>query len=254
MILFASRLQAKSVYTGSTPANIIVRTFLNIPATDSVDFIRWKLVMGDVVFALDCDYGVGKPNTNGFIDKKSVHLEGRAAREGQYLTLVNGNRRLVFAVLNTNLIHIAGMDKKLMAGTGGWAYTLSRPGAGKLPLAFSQGTIQLKDSMTYQGRTPCGEFPGMGLTVSENCYKLKWLITLYAHDGKPTTYSTRGTAFRNSEPRSGKWSVRNGMIKLEGIGQQVYLLAVEENILLFVDAAGRLLQGDADFSYTLSRK
>ena len=34
----------------------------------------------------------------------------------------------------------------------------------------------------------------------------------------------------------------------------LYLLKVDENILLFTDAKGNLLTGDEDFSYTLDRK
>jgi hypothetical protein len=50
-------------YTGSTPADPVVRLFLDIPLQDSVDFIRWQLTLHDDRYSLDCNYGIGKPNT-----------------------------------------------------------------------------------------------------------------------------------------------------------------------------------------------
>ena len=55
-------------FTGSTPAATVVREFLGIDFRDSIDFIRWKLVLNDLHFKLECNYGIGKPNTNGFIN------------------------------------------------------------------------------------------------------------------------------------------------------------------------------------------
>src|SRR5689334_17727982 len=37
----------EAIYTGSTPANSVVKAFLGIPLKDSIDFIRWKLVVND---------------------------------------------------------------------------------------------------------------------------------------------------------------------------------------------------------------
>jgi hypothetical protein len=55
-------------YTASTPAAPIVKKFLGISHTDSIDFIRWKLSLTDLKYTLECNYGIGKPNTNGFYD------------------------------------------------------------------------------------------------------------------------------------------------------------------------------------------
>lgn len=64
-------------YTGSTPAGKLAREFLGIPVSDSVDFIRWKLVIRNDDYELHCNYGVGKNNTNGFINGgKNVDLKG----------------------------------------------------------------------------------------------------------------------------------------------------------------------------------
>ncbi len=43
IILLTSCATGKEkAYTGSTPAGNAVRSFLNIPLSDSIDFIRWK--------------------------------------------------------------------------------------------------------------------------------------------------------------------------------------------------------------------
>src|SRR5689334_14067566 len=76
-------------YTGSTPANAaVVRTFLGIPLTDSVDFIRWKLHFNNTDFELHCNYGIGKPNTSGFYDGgKTVGLKGKVDMAAKFLAL-----------------------------------------------------------------------------------------------------------------------------------------------------------------------
>lgn len=53
-------------FTASTPASPLVREFLGISLTDSIDFIRWNLTLNDLKYAVECNYGIGKPNTNGF--------------------------------------------------------------------------------------------------------------------------------------------------------------------------------------------
>ena len=77
-ILVAACIQAKEIkYTGSTPAGPEVRRFLGIPLADSVDFIRWVLVIDNNQYVLDCNYGISKPNTPGFInDGKRIKLTG----------------------------------------------------------------------------------------------------------------------------------------------------------------------------------
>ena len=42
-------------FTGSTPAATVVREFLGVDLRDSIDFIRWKLVLNDLHFKLECN-------------------------------------------------------------------------------------------------------------------------------------------------------------------------------------------------------
>jgi hypothetical protein len=46
-------------FTGSTPANAVVKSFLGIPLTDSIDFVRWTLDIDPQQFHLSCNYGIG---------------------------------------------------------------------------------------------------------------------------------------------------------------------------------------------------
>ena len=84
LLLFVSVASSKETnYTASTPADRVVRTFLGISLADSIDFIRWKVSLTDVKYTLECTYGIGKPNTNGFYDPKTINLSGTVKRDNQ---------------------------------------------------------------------------------------------------------------------------------------------------------------------------
>src|SRR5688572_14702187 len=75
--LFSVFAQGKeTAYQGSTPAHTAVREFLNISLTDSIDFIRWKLVFNGSSFELSCSYGLCQPGTPGFSNEKKVAFTG----------------------------------------------------------------------------------------------------------------------------------------------------------------------------------
>ncbi|MFL5789187.1 MAG: hypothetical protein ACJ748_14100, partial [Flavisolibacter sp.] len=75
------------------------------------------------------------------------------------------------------------------------------------------------------------------------------------------TYKISGTAFRKEGTITGKWikinTVNNNSVyqlnDKTGIGL-IYLMNVDDNIILFTDETGRPLVGNEDFSYTLNRK
>lgn len=250
-------------FIGSTPADPVVRSFLGISLQDSVDFIRWKLVLLDDRYRLQCNYGIGKPNTNGFYNGgKKIELSGRIEKEKNYFGLKNGATTLKVVELNDNLLHLLDADNQLLVGGGGWSYTLTyvNPSpSDQINIVAKPGP--LKDSMVFDGRTPCG-IPGV-IAPGTLCYKLKWRIVLYANAEKngPGSYKALGTAWRKENGKTGTWNIstgKNGRIiyqlndeKGNGI---LYLLKADENILLFTDANGNLLTGDEDFSYTLNRR
>lgn len=245
-------------YTGSTPAGNVVRDFLGISLSDSVDFIRWDLAFHDETYSLDCNYGIGKPNTNGFIDGgKTIKLEGPFKKESNYLKLVHENKALNFLEINGNLLHLLNNDKELLVGTGGWSYTLNNRDPVSTDAANTgKSSTVLKDSMTFHGRTPCG------MLARSGCRRLKWSIVLYANPqtNQPGRYRARGTAMPDAG-QTGDWKIMTGkngrtLYQLNDANGNgfLYLLKLDDNNVIFTDAKGNLLVGDLDFSYTLSRK
>jgi hypothetical protein len=252
----------EKTYTGSTPAGSVVRSFLGISLSDSIDFIRWKLVLLDNSYQLQCNYGIGKPNTNGFISGgRKIELNGAIEKEKKYYQLKKGATALKMIELNANLFHLLGNDNSLLVGNGGWSYTLNSIN----PAITDAINIEAKqslpeDSVVFDGRTPC-KIPGV-IPASTQCYKLKWRVTLYTNAEKngPGNYKILGSAWRKENGQTGSWRIvtgKNGRITYQlsnDKGNILYLLKADENILLFTDADGNLLTGDEDFSYTLNRK
>lgn len=262
---FASCANSKETkYTGSTPAAPIVRTFLGIPITDSIDFIRWNLTVTDSKYTLNCNYGIGKPNTNGFYDGgKKIEISEAFKKEKNNYLLQNGNQILKLAALNNNLLHILNENNELMIGNGGFSYILNNiaPTLSDQVSIASKKTA-LKDSMAFQGRTLCEDFsinlPG------HDCIKMKWSIVLYANADKnePTTYLlNRSNRLPLEYPgKKGTWKIisgKGGRIIYELTPDKettpTYLLKLDEGVLIFTDANGNLLVGDHDFSYALNR-
>ena len=78
-------------------------------------------------------------------------------------------------------------------------------------------------------------------------------------NGIPERYAQEGTYRRTCRCAAGNWQIKNG--KNGSIIYQlnddrgngfIYLLKVDERILLFTDADGKLLVGNEDFSYTMN--
>ena len=255
----------ETVYRGCTPANNVIKSFLRIPLTDSVDFIRWKISIHHNKYNLRCNYGIGKQNTNGFVNGgKWIELNGPLTRDGHYYYLRADNKRLGVVELNTNLIHFLDDNKNPMIGTGGWSYTLN---AEKSVLTDQVNLVSkdvvLKDSMVFQGRTPCGDFSIN--PPNPKCIKMKWLIILYSKPGKnePTTYLVNRSNLmpREYPGKRGTWKVTKGKdgriiyeLQPENESTPTYLLKLDDNIVAFTDKKGNLLVGDEDFSFTLSRR
>jgi hypothetical protein len=261
LLALASCVQGKeNVFTGSTPARApVIRNFLGISLTDSIDFIRWNFVFDNNKYSMTCNYGIGKPNTKGFYNGgKIVKIDGEFTREKNYLVLVNEGKKLILVELNQTLLHIADEKKNLLVGTGGWSYTLSKLSATETDqFSLSPTPIILKDSMSFHGRTPCH-----GLDSRPECIKLKWSMVLYADSktNQPTTYRLRGTMFEKYGSMTGQWKINKGKdgriiyeLDFSDNRKPFYLLKLDDNNVLFTDEKGNLLVGDLDFSYSLSR-
>jgi len=132
------------VFAASTPCSIGTRPVPGIPPGQTdCDLIKWNLKLsGDGksspgTYILDCDYGIPKQGTRGFIDGgKHLHRAGK-------WTIVKGmptnpsavvyrldpdkpSESISFVRLNENMIHLLDRDEHLMNGTGAWSYTLSK--------------------------------------------------------------------------------------------------------------------------------
>ena len=260
--LFSSCSNTKGQsYTASTPAGLTIRSFLGIAAHDSIDFIRWQLSIDDTRFRLTCNYGIGKPNTNGFIDGgNNVAFTGACKQEPEYITLQYDNREIRLQRINENLLHFVDDNNQLMAGNGGWSYTLNNVVADKSGrIRVKSVQHQFKDSSVYIGRTPCG-VPGI-LPKGQPCYKLKWKLVLYANKkGNPTTFRIFATNWRTDGGKTGKWEInttKNGPIVYnlfdETGNHLLQFIKADDSILFFTDKKEILLTGDEDFSYTLNK-
>src|SRR5262245_2867068 len=117
----------------------------------------------------------------------------------------------------------------------------------------------------FVARSPCREIANeIGASVPDPCHKLKWDIALFQDQktGAPTTYRIDATLYRQS-PRVGKWKIVSGtahhpnavIYELEAASGHgvIRLFKADDNIMVFVGQDGRLMVGNADFSYTLNR-
>jgi hypothetical protein len=253
----------ETAYTGSTPACATVREFLDISRSDSMDFIRWKLVLKDDSFTLDCSYGLCQPNTPGFSNEQKAIFSGTLNRKDHLFELRHGPAIFYILEINGNLIHLLDKNKDLLKGNGGWSYTLNNIN----PIATSQffypGPIKNPErEMTFEGRTPCSPLSEQIGKGSAACYKLKWFMVLYTDPatGKPSHYLMGGRGWRIETMQKGNWDIikdRNGRtiyrLDPEKKGKAIHLLTAGNTILLFTDPAGTPLVGNEDFSFTLSR-
>ncbi len=188
------------VLVGSTPGDSLINSLLNIHSDTVIDFIRWELTLNNAPpnnFDLNINFGVGKPNTNGFMEggeKRSYKgkytisksTSGNLNGEIYQLTGEGIKPHISLIKLNDNLFHLLTPDNKLMVGNGGWSYSLNRKtpiinDSAALP-ALTVAPILFKDTatqITFQGRTPCQEFTkDNNLQTSNDCIKLKWGLTL----------------------------------------------------------------------------
>jgi len=248
----------ETVYQGSTPAHQDVREFLGISLTDSIDFIRWKMVLYTDHYEVDCRYGISRPSTNGFMDETKVSFSGQLSKQGVYYRLQQGNRTLNAMAINANLLHLLDQHKALLIGNGGYSYALNSVTPVKsdqVNPSFQQTPI--RHYAAYQGRTPC-----QGLSSSPTCEKVKWYIILFVDSitGKPSYYLQGGRQYRKESMTRGHWEIsqrQDGRIiyKLnpEKGARAIHLLKADDNILFFTDPEGNLLVGNENFSYTLNR-
>lgn len=255
----------EQTFVGSTPADPEVRTFLEIPLKDSVDFIRWKLVVGDNSYKLEYNYGISKPNTPGFYTDHIRTIDGELSASNKNLALKSKGKTLTLARINRNILHLMNRNGKLISGNGGYSYALNNVHP-DLSDQFNLNSAKNvgKKPEVFEGRTPCQELSAeLGLNKGDACVKMKWYIIFYRDSisGKPSHYLSGGRGYRKETMDKGTWKMitgTDGRIIYEVYSDQykkpMHLVKGDDNILFFTDASGKLFVGNEDFSFTLNRR
>jgi hypothetical protein len=261
LLIVYSAHAKEQTYIGSTPAGIVVKTFLGIRSTDSVDYIQWKLILRHTEYLLNCQYKIVDRTNGATKDTKKIELKGALSQDHSYYILQYQGKELKLAALNRNLLHIMKKDNSLLIGNDGWSYTISNTNPSLIEnISIKAKSTVIKDSMVFVGRSPCG-VPGV-ISKGTTCYKLKWKIVLYGNKkNEPTTCKVYGTPYRKEGGKPGTWKIitkADGKIiyQLHDVSGKpfLYLQKADENILLFTDASGKILTGDEEYSFTLNRK
>jgi hypothetical protein len=180
---------------------------------------------------------------------------------------------LAFVRVGPSILHILTADRSLMTGNGSASFSLNRTDAAEpavdpsLPsMTGPGGSYTLSPLSTgpsvygvFEGRTPCqGVALELARTVAPGCPKLKFRLTLLQDPAthRPTTFKLEGTLYR-SDREEGPWRISDkGVVTLEGPNRTtlISLLRVSDDAVMFLDRSGRLLVGNALFSYTLERR
>ncbi|QHT68947.1 copper resistance protein NlpE [Rhodocytophaga rosea] len=274
-------------FVGSTPADNSIRFVLGIAPNDQIDFIKWALNLhtdkaSANTFELTITFGESQPNTTGFKNggrissfagTYTISKSSHKPVKGEVYQLVSpklsGGISLV--ILNENLLHLLNPDFTLMAGNGGWDYTLNRKepvaSSSSLPVLTAAAALitEKTKEVVFAGRTPCQEIAkAYNLPKNEDCFKLKWKLTLKRDSitFMPSTYQLSSNIDR-SRIIEGKWAIIKGVegnpdvvlyqLDPDKPNQSFYFLAGDQNVLFFLNKKKQLLTGNNKFSFTLSK-
>jgi hypothetical protein len=271
------------IFVGSTPCDAPVRRFLGIPARDKCDVIRW-----DLLLALDAktvkpsravasiEYGVSGQRLKKLKREGSWSLAVGTDEHSDAVVyeLTRGKAKLGVWKITDDVVHLLDAKRRLLAGNGGWGYSLShalaeKPQADTGPIP--EMSYKLEPLATgpkvygvFEGRTPCELSQVLGIQVPAHCEKIKWRLTLFQDAGTrtPTNYRLEGGLFADGA-RKGSITTLPGtpfdatakVLRLEAPeGQQpVFIMRGDDNVLFFLDSTGKLALGNRDFGYALNR-
>jgi hypothetical protein len=182
--------------------------------------------------------------------------------------------------ISDTVVHVLDRDGTLMAGNGGWSYTLNRRLGAEAPVDPALAAADPGDDPrtmaslpsgpsvhgVFEGRTPCqGIARELGVTARPGCWKAKWRVTLLRdpRTGDPGSYSVEGTLYP-SRPRQGRWRMVRGspenpdatVYQLAAADRDtpLFLLEGDEQVLFILGRDRRPLTGDGRFGYTLDRR
>jgi len=119
-----------AVFVASTPCSQGTRPAPGIPKEGGCELIKWRLQLFKDTYMLDCDYGMPKQGTRGFVNGgHHVHREGKWRMEGKKVLRLDPGKpaeSISFLRLNGHLLHLLDGRQRLMIGNGAWSYTLNR--------------------------------------------------------------------------------------------------------------------------------
>ena len=252
-------------YVASTPAHAILRNFINISPTDSMDFIRWNLEISGGTFKLQCRYGLAQPSTPGFSNEKRVSLEGSQTKSENCYILKHNGKSISIMELNKNVLHFIDSNNGMLAGNGGYSYALNNiHPVESNDFNFHAELTKTKSPLVFEGRTPCQELSALlGLNKSAACNKMKWYMLFYTDPatGKPSDILMGGIAYKKETMSKGTWKIitkKDGriiyQITSDRWSRPLNLLKGDDHILFFLDDNERIFTGNEDFSFTLNRR
>lgn len=276
-----SRVQTKPTvqttqFVGTIPCGDAVRAFVGNAPCQSV---IWRLDLGVMErgkpgWSLTAAYGANSASSVGVMPD-GMHLSGRLEKSGTtYRLFSDTGKSISFRQVSSTLIHLLDEQNRLMPGTSGWSYTLSRADVtddpGRPELVFG-GSYKLSPRETgntlfgiFGGRTPCTSLVrALHITLNDGCQRLKWRVTLLqnASTHEPTRYKIEGSLHHTA--REGAWRIVRGtaadadavVYQLDGTATEgpMMLWKADDNVLFLLDERKQPLVGTVDFSYTLSR-
>lgn len=263
-------------FVGTMPCGDAVRAFLGGAPCQTV---IWRLDLGVIErdgprWSLAAAYGANSAASVGTMPD-GLHLSGKLEKSGTTYRLVsNTGKSISFRQVSSTLIHLLDDQNRLLPGTPGWSYTLSRadvtddPGRPEQVFGASYTLSRRETGNTllgiFGGRTPCTSLVrALHITLNDGCQRLKWRVTLLQNPNtrEPTRYKIEGSLHHTA--REGAWRIVRGtaadadavVYQLDGTATEgpMLLWKADDNVLFLLDERKQPLVGTVDFSYTLSR-
>ena len=130
---------AGNVFVGSTPCNENIRGLLDIPLDANAELIEWELSLSEAgqnsasgTYELRFRFGKTRPNQPGLDDdaptrerRGTWRIETETLQQ-QAAAIVKLDGGVSLRKVGDTILHLVEADGRLMAGNGGWSYTLSR--------------------------------------------------------------------------------------------------------------------------------
>jgi hypothetical protein len=136
---YSQHAPVAEVFVGSTPCNRDVNARLVIPGNEVCVYMKWHLTMEEEKkFTLLISYGDYEPNGMGRFagGGKSIRMSGKISvrydvkGKSRYklfsLTSDTINGELIFIRMDTNILHLADANLKLVNGDASFGFILNR--------------------------------------------------------------------------------------------------------------------------------